>query len=247
MPIVIFEHHPHETSAELGATLLRHNHRLRVVKLHAGAAVPPDLDDVDGIISMGGPMNVEDAGQHPWMEPELAYLKRAHAAGVPIVGVCLGAQLIAAALGGEVQAMAAPEIGWHAIKLAFPGTIDPILQGIAWDTMQFHVHGQEVTKLPPEGVPLAGSKACKMQAFKVGLSTYAFQFHFEWQRDTLQKILDLDPWVRQHADVAAIAAQTPEHYDGYRRRGDRLCENIANLLMPIDKPASKRRVAAATA
>ncbi len=245
MAIVILEHHPDETSAELGATLLRHNHRLRVLKLHAGQAVPPDLDDVDGVVSMGGPMNVEDAAAHPWMVAELALLKAAHERGVPIVGVCLGAQLVAAALGGEVKAMAAPEIGWHNVKLAFPGTVDPILQGIAWDTMQFHVHGQEVVKLPPEGVPLAGSKVCKTQAFKVGLTTYAFQYHFEWNQGQLQRILANDQWLRQHADTTAIAAQIDEHYTGYRRRGDRLCDNIANLLLPIDKRATRRLAGAA--
>jgi GMP synthase (glutamine-hydrolysing) len=240
MAIVIFEHHPDETSAELGAALLRHNHRLRVVRLHAGDVVPVDLDDVDGVVSMGGPMNVEEVGQYAWMPPELAYLKAAHERAIPLVGVCLGAQLIAAALGGEIKAMAAPEIGWHNVKLAFPGTVDPIMQGIAWDTMQFHVHGQEVVKLPPDGVPLAGSKACKTQAFKVGLTTYAFQYHFEWNQGQLQHILEGDGWLKQHADVAAIRAGIEEHYPGYRRRGDRLCDNLVNLLMPIDKRATRR-------
>lgn len=240
MAIVVFEHAPMETAAAIGQTLLRHNHRLRVVRFHAGDRVPPDLDDVDGIVSMGGPMNVDEVAAHPWIADELAYLKQAHEAQVPIVGVCLGHQLIAAALGGEVKAMAAPEIGWHAIRLAFPGTIDPLFAGIAWESMMFHVHGQEVARLPPGATPLASSAACKMQAFRVGLTTYGFQFHFEWSRRDLQAIVDKDPFVRQHADPAAIAAAIDEHYPGYRRRGDRLCEQIAELLMPIDKRLSRR-------
>src|SRR5690606_13233304 len=100
------------------------------------------------------------------------YLRQAHEANVPMVGICLGLQLIATALGGKVEAMPAAEVGWHTVKLAFPGTIDPIYAGIPWQHMQFHLHGQEVTALPPGATPLAASKVCKNQAVKVGLKTY---------------------------------------------------------------------------
>src|SRR5690606_9295573 len=116
------------------------------------------------------------ADQHPWMAGEMALLKAAYEAEIPIVGICLGCQLLAAALGGEVGPMdAGPEIGWHTVQLGFPGTIDPLHNGVPWKTTQFHAHGQEIKKLPAGAVPLAGSKACKMQAWKAGYRTCGFQ------------------------------------------------------------------------
>ena len=237
MSILVFEHAKHEGPAVLGTTLQGYGHRLRSVKLYAGDTVPADLDDVDGIVSMGGPMNVDQAGKYPWLEGEMQYLKAAHEAHVPIVGMCLGAQLIAAALGGQVASMSGPEIGWHPVSLAFPGMGDPILSGLGWETVQFHIHGQEVTQLPPGGVGLVSSPKCKIQAFKVGLTTYGFQYHPEWDRQDLESIVkDQDPFITEAGlSGQQVLQQANEFYDDYRRLGDRLCHTIAMNLFPIDK------------
>ncbi|HEX7009708.1 MAG TPA: type 1 glutamine amidotransferase [Phycisphaeraceae bacterium] len=242
MALLVFEHDPQETPARLGAILRDYGHRLRVIELHAGQAPPPDLDDVDGIVSMGGPMNVDEADQYPWMAQELALIRQAHEQRLPIVGVCLGAQLIAVALGGQVASMPQPELGWHEVTLAFPGTIDPVLAGVPWRSVQFHMHGQEVVKLPAGATPLAGSKACRNQAFKVGLTTYAFQYHFEWTRADLDRVLDANAdWLREAGvDAEAIRQQVEEHYPLYRHLGDRLSHNIAQLLFSVNKRMSGR-------
>ncbi len=235
MSLLVFVHAENEGPCVLGRFLQDHGHKLRFVQLHQNQPVPPDLDDVDGLVIMGGSMNVDEVSQHPWLADEMAYIKRVHEAGKPMVGVCLGAQLIAAALGGEVKAMPKAEVGWHPIKLAFPGTTDPLLAGTPWTSVQFHLHGQEVTKLPPDGVPLAGSALCKQQAFRVGLTTYAFQYHFEWNTVDLSAVLR-DPFIGKTGhDSQMIAKDIATHYDTYRRLGDRLSENIAELLFPIDK------------
>lgn len=235
MSLVVFQHEKHETPARLGSILRDYGHKLRVVELYAGQAVPTDLDDVDGVISMGGTANVEDGAKFPWIAAEMAYLKKAHEAGLPVVGVCLGAQLIAAALGGTVAAMAAPEVGWGGVRLGFPGTIETIYQGVPWDTMQFHLHGQEVTQLPPGATPLSGTKACKTQSFKVGMRTFGFQYHFEWTDKDLEAAVR-DPLVtKAGASPDAILADSEKHYDNYRRLGDRLCETLAMVLFPLDK------------
>jgi GMP synthase (glutamine-hydrolysing) len=235
MSLLVFQHHEHEPPAALGEILRNHGHRPRVVKLFAGEPLPPDLDALDGIVSMGGPMNPDQADKHPWSPGEMALLKQGHDAGLPVVGVCLGAQLIAAALGGKVAAMAQPEVGWGNVKLAFPGTMETLYQGIPWDTVQFHLHGQEVTQLPGGATPLASSKLCKTQAFKVGLRTYGFQYHFEYtKKDILAAARDE---MARAAGLAAdaLATQTEQHYDGYRRLGNRLCETMALMLFPIDR------------
>jgi len=235
MSLVVFEHHPLETSVLLGAMLLRHGHRLRVVKLHEGESVPVDLDDVDGIISMGGPMNVDEADRYPWMDPEMAYLCEAHAAGLPCIGICLGAQLMAKAMGGQVQAMAQPEVGWGMVRLSFAGSTDPVLTGVPWQTMQFHMHGQHIVALPVGAVTLASSKACPIQAFRAGLKSYGFQFHFEWDERIIRIVAD-DPLVAAaRADAQPIIDGLSQHYDSYRRINERLCQQITLLLMPIDR------------
>lgn len=239
MAVVVFEHHPLETTGRLGQILNEHGHKLRIIQLYDGGVVPTDLDDVDGVISMGGPMNTDQADQYPWMQPEIDYLKLAHDADLPVVGVCLGAQLLAVALGGEVGKMQSPEIGFAKVTSTFFGTTDPVLIGVPWDTMMFHAHGCEVTKAPPGGtpIPLQGSAKCKCQAFKVGLNTYGFQYHFEWTRSTIDMVLGDDPTFYGSGGLTLdqIHESMPSHFHMYRHMGDRLCRNISTLMFPLDK------------
>ena len=236
MAIIVFEHHAMETSARLGQTLRDHGHQLRVIRLYAGDPVPVDLDDVDGIVSMGGPMNVDQAGEHDWISQEADFLKSAHEAGLPIVGVCLGAQLIAHALGGKVEKADKPEMGWLPVSQFRPGFPDTVFGGLPWKANQFHSHGQQVTELPPGGVLMASSDCCKNQAFRVGLTTYCFQYHFEWTRSDIDGVLNqFADWIKQvGGDVDAIRQDTETKYDLYRHMGDRLCETLAAVLFCIE-------------
>jgi GMP synthase (glutamine-hydrolysing) len=235
MSLLVFQHEATEGPAVLGQILQTYGHKLRTVKLHQGDAVPPDFDDVDGVISLGGAANVDETAKYPWLAAEMDYLKQAHQRGLGVVGICLGAQMIAKALGGEVAAMPAPEVGWHPVRMAFPGTIDPAYAGLTWNRVLFHLHGQEVTKLPAGAAPLSGSKLCKTQAFKLEMKTYAFQYHFEWSRADIERMVQDDLVKKAGVNPADILRQSDEHYDSYRRQGDRLCHTIANLLFPIDK------------
>ncbi len=247
MAIVVFEHHAMETSARLGQTLRDHGHQLQVVRLYAGDAVPADLDDVDGVISMGGPMNIDQADEHEWITQEVAFIKSAHEARLPIVGVCLGAQLIAHALGGKVQKADNPEMGWLPVCQFRPGFPDTLFGGIPWTTLQFHSHSQQVSELPPGGVLLASSDCCKNQAFRVGLTTYAFQYHFEWTKSDIDGVLkQFADWISKSAgDVDAIRQDTDTHYDLYRHMGDRLCDSLATLLFCIEHRLNHTRGPAA--
>jgi GMP synthase-like glutamine amidotransferase len=235
MSLIVFQHHPRETASLIGAVMQNHGHRLRYVQVHAGEPVPPDLDEVDGVISMGGPQNVDQTDEHAWLGDEMAYLKAAHDAGLPIIGICLGAQLLAAALGGKVEPMDALEVGWGEVTLAFPGTIDPLYAGITWKSMQFHMHGRQITQLPPGAAPLASSAQCRTQAFKAGYRSYGFQYHFEWDRKQLEHFAHGDLVRKAGANSDEIVRQIDQHYDGYRRRAERLCERMALMLMPIEQ------------
>jgi len=234
MSLLVFQHHPSEGPAVLGSILQSDGWRLRPIRLYAEDAVPNGFDDIDAVVSMGGPMNVDQTKQHPWLKQEMRYLVQAHALKIPIVGVCLGAQLIAQALGGRVAKMDGPEIGWGNVKMSYLGMGDPIFTGMGQENMQFHIHGQEVTHLPPNATQLAGTGACKNQAFRVGLTTYGFQYHFEWDRRDLE-VITQDPFIKE-AGLSGehIMQQADTHYENYRRLGDRLCHSIASKLFPAN-------------
>lgn len=237
MAILVLEHDTVDPITRLGEVLNEQAHRLKIVRLHQDGQLPPDLDNVDGLIVMGGRQNVDEQDQHAWMPRELELIKQAHEAFIPIVGVCLGAQLIAVALGGTVEKMDQPEVGFGPVKSSFPGTIDTLHAGVPWERPVFHAHGYQVTKLPPDATPLSGSKLCRTQAYKVGLRTYGFQYHFEWTRTDIERFLRTSgDWVRASGyDAEAIRRDLDQHYATYRHLGDRLCYNLANLLFPIDK------------
>jgi len=235
MSLLVLQHHPEEHAARLGQTLRDHGHKLRVIRLDLNQPLPVDLDDVDGLVIMGGPQNVDEVEQSPWLADEMDLIRRAKAAGLPMVGICLGAQLVAKALGGEVAAMAAPEVGFGLTKLTMPKFVDPVMQGIRWQFMQFHMHGQEVTKLPPDAAPLCFSDKCKIQAFRVGLNVYCFQYHFEADKALIEKFAQFSMVSKAGLDSQTILKQMEEHYEEYKRLSQRQCENIALLLMPVDR------------
>lgn len=234
MSILVFEHHEIETTCRLGQILRDDGHKLDIRKPYAGDALPPDLEGVDGIVAMGGAQNVDQQDAHPYLTREIELIKEAHEAGLPVLGVCLGAQMIAAALGGEVRQMPATEVGWRPITLGFPATFDPILAGMPQKHVQFHAHEQEITKLPEGATPLASSQLCKVQAFKVGLTTYAFQFHFEWTKDDIEVVCG-EQLTPEGVNTKPILDQGPTYYPMYRHLGDRLSSNISLLLFPLDK------------
>lgn len=240
MAITVFEHHDIGGPGRLGATLRDDAHRLRIVQLHRRDAVPPDFDDVDGVISMGGPQNVGDGpDKAPWMRGEIDFLLQAHERKLPIVGVCLGAQLLAVALGGEVGPMEQPEIGFHTVSINSSGQTDALLAGVAWESSQFCHHSREIKSLGPGATPLASSKRCAIQAFRASMRSYGFQYHFEVDPAGAAALVGSarDDLHRAGYTEEEIDQQIDERYDAFARLGDRLCVNIASFLMPAGRLA----------
>jgi len=137
----------------------------------------PAADDFDWLIVMGGPMGANDDALHPWLAPEVALIAEAVAAGKVVLGICLGAQLVARALGARVYANDEPEIGWFPVGAPEgPGGDDggPLRLPIE----ALHWHG-DTFELPPGAVHLAESAGCRHQAFRVGHRVLALQFHLE--------------------------------------------------------------------
>lgn len=242
MPIIILQHAASDPAGRLVPVLTSFAHKVDIRRLdlaatRGGKGVPVDLDDVDAVISLGGPMNVGD--DLPWMQAELDLIRKAHAAQLPVLGICLGAQMIAKALGGEVAAMTEPagEVGFCPVMQTPPGNTDRILAGVPWTTWQFQAHGQQITKLPEGATLLQSSKASKVQCFSVGLRTYGFQYHIECGKPEIDGLLT-DKWSVELAgklglNSADVRRGVDEHYETYERLGRRVCENLASFMFPI--------------
>lgn len=138
----------------------------------------PDWRRFDAVLAMGGPMGAGDEAEHPWLRAEKQLIADAVKAGVPLLGVCLGAQLLAAALGARVYAAERPEVGLLEVELTAVGRSDPLFAGIgdAFPSLQWHA---DTFDLPPGALQLARSPLVANQAFRVGGLAYGVQFHLE--------------------------------------------------------------------
>jgi GMP synthase-like glutamine amidotransferase len=172
MRVLVFRHVTFEHLGLIAPALEANNIAWDYVE--PGAAVSPD--DAGGFISMGGPMSAND--DLPYIHRELRFLEQAVAAGKPILGVCLGAQMIAKALGSKVYRNRAKEIGWEQIHWTEAAGQDPVFSGLTEPETVLHWHG-ETFDLPQRAVWLAWSDACRNQAFRIGPSVYGLQFHLE--------------------------------------------------------------------
>jgi GMP synthase (glutamine-hydrolysing) len=143
----------------------------------------PDPGEIDGLVVMGGPMGVADAdrSEHPYLRAELELLAAAASESIPVLGVCLGSQLLAAALGADVRPGPAEEIGLGAVALTPEGEADPVLGPAGPEIPVFHWH-RDTFDIPPGAVRLAGSGAYANQAFRRGERAYGLQFHVEVDR-----------------------------------------------------------------
>lgn len=174
MNVHILQHVPFEGIGSMEPWLVGRGARISSTRFFE-APVLPELDGLDLIIAMGGPMSVNDEASLPWLVGEKRLLREAIARGVAVLGVCLGAQLIASALGARVYAGQEREIGWFDIEpvasggghFAFPSRVTV-----------FHWHG-ETFDLPPGAAHLARSEACAHQAFQIGHNVIGLQFHLE--------------------------------------------------------------------
>ncbi len=203
-----------------------------------GGKVPADLDNVHGVISLGGDQNVGE--DHPWMDAELTFLKKAHEAELPVVGICFGAQLIAHALGGVVAPMEKPEWGMETISFNHLGQTDPVLAGLPWDGPWFASHCHEITELPQDAVCLGSSKACNNHIFRAGIRTFGFQFHPETDREGIITYAASQSETLKKAaqSMQNLEKQLDAHYDMFSRMADRLCLSLVSKCFGLKRTMS---------
>lgn len=177
LPVLIVQHAPHEHPATFLRALETQGVQTLWIKPYQGDPYP-NAREIRGMISLGGPMGANDEAAFPWITQECALLRHSVEAQLPTVGVCLGAQMMAKALGGKVERHSKYEIGWFPIELNEDGKADPILS-VAGDAPMVYQWHEDTFHLPPKATLLAGSKACPRQAYRISNHAYGFQFHPE--------------------------------------------------------------------
>ena len=195
MHVVVFRHVPFEGLGHIQPVLEERGITIEFADLYQPGAKVPETGTAAGLIFMGGPMSVNDG--LPYLNHEIECIRRAVNAGQPVLGVCLGAQLTAHALGGRVYRNPASEIGWFDIRRNDGVQEDPLLRGLRDPETVFHWHN-ETFDLPHGAVLLASSERCQHQAFRVGSRIYGLQFHLEVTPEMI------DDWCRQDANCGDV-------------------------------------------
>ena len=209
--VQIFQHVPFEGPAHLETCLEKSGGQLSRTRWFLGEQ-PPPMDSCDFLLVLGGPMSVHDEAESSWLVEEKEAIRSALNAGIPMLGLCLGAQLIAEVLGGQVTRNKEPEIGWFPVEgvsrtddetFAFPD-----------EFLAFHWHG-ETFSLPPDARLLARSEACENQAFQSGRNVIGLQFHLETTPEAAEALVthaagDLvkAPFVQSKKDILSPPAGT---------------------------------------
>ena len=175
MKVLVFRHVPFEGAGRIESVLAARGIRLEYADLYHPGATAPDPDAYSGLIVMGGPMSAND--DLPYLRCEMEILRRAVAGDRPVLGICLGAQLLARSMGARVMRNPVREIGWFDLQFTAAAAADPLFTGIG-STPVFHWHG-ETFELPDRAEWLASSERCRHQAFRTGTRQYGLQFHLE--------------------------------------------------------------------
>jgi GMP synthase-like glutamine amidotransferase len=196
------------------------------------AAPAEDPLDYDAVMSFGGSMHVDQEELHPWLANEKALLSELLGRGTPILGVCLGAQLLSEAAGGDARRAREREIGWFEVAVTDQGADDPLIGPLAPAFEGFEWHSYECGA-PPEAVVLARTPVC-VQAFRVGESAWGIQFHAE------VSVADAEAWIDEHKsdaeaarleiDPAALRAETLPRMAAWNELGCELCKRFLAVV-----------------
>ncbi len=224
MRIAWFQHVPFEDLGCIAPALIARGHSLHVTRWYADDGAP-SLTGFDALIIMGGPMNVDEFDQHPWLRAERASVRAAIDAGKPVLGICLGAQLIAASLGAPVTRNAHVEIGWFDVFRPAAAPQGSLLGGFPDRFAAFHWHG-DTFAIPDGAQLLLSSEGCAHQAFQLGSRVLGLQFHLEVTaanaRDMyVGETMKPSEYVQEPAAVLAAL----DHFADSNRRMYRLLDN----------------------
>jgi GMP synthase (glutamine-hydrolysing) len=216
--ILVFQHVPYEPLGTLDPLLKEAGFRIRYVNFGRDPQVRPSLDGYAALIVLGGPMSSDQIDTFPNLRTEVEMISQAVERDMSVLGICLGAQLLARALGGSVRRNAMREIGWYDVELTAAGRSDPVLSTFAASQRVFQWHEDGIA-LPPDSVHLARSPASEVQAFRCGEHAYGLQFHLEVDSSLIDRWLTVPDnqamlgEERGRVDAGEIRRQTVDQVD----------------------------------
>jgi GMP synthase (glutamine-hydrolysing) len=240
---MVFQHVAAEPLGTLHARIRGRGHRVRFHNFQRDPHAQPNVDRYQGLIVLGGPMNVDDQHRHPHLRVELLAIEAALRQGKPVLGICLGAQLLAHVLGAPVSHHVRKEIGWYDLQLTSAGRHDRVLGHLGERAPVFQWHGCTFA-LPSSAEQLARTDTCEQQAFRFGTNAYGFQFHLEATAAMIERWLRLPVYREELAtagigqDEQSIRAATASLIDATQALAETTFDHFLDL---VGKP--QRRIA----
>lgn len=229
--VYALQHLPAEPLGIIGEALKAGNIDAEYVRLFAGERVPVDMNHAAGLVVMGGSMSVYEQKQYPFLSHEIRLIEAALKAEKPVLGICLGSQLLASALGADVRKGDRKEIGWFPVTLTEAGTADLMFRGVERSFNAYHWHG-DVFDLPAGAASLASSARTQCQAFAYDELAYGLLFHLEATHKIVEDMVrgfkaELD---EEQMNGGEIVAQTREHLPRHKGIGASVFQRWATLI-----------------
>jgi GMP synthase-like glutamine amidotransferase len=236
MRVLVIENYPKTTLGLVGTALAEAGAECRLLRTHAGATVPASPDGFDALILLGGAQNALDDENYPYLGAEAGLARAFGAEERAVLGICLGAQLIARAYGGRNILDGPLEFGWHEVRTTPGGRTDPVVSVIGSAAPLFHWHLDTFT-LPPGAAHLAESDLTSLQAFRMGRAVYGIQFHFEAGTDLVAS------WTRDFApEIQPYApdwfARRPIEAEGHGKVADAVGLSLARAWVGLIRPVA---------
>lgn len=227
--ILVVEHVPHEGLGMIAQGLSGFD--LEYMRVYETGKAEVSPEGYSALIVMGGPMGVYEADIYPFINGEMELIKEALKKDVPVLGVCLGSQLLAGAAGARVYKGGKKEIGWYNVSITDEGSSDRLFLGLPDEFPVFQWHG-DTFDVPSNAVNLASSDLFPHQVIKVGKRAYGFQFHFEVTEKMIGEWIEINEGELKAANIdpKKIIKETPEKIAGLHRLGRAIVQRFARLI-----------------